>query len=65
MALMIFALNYNIPRKIRELQLIKAFKVPFINYNIPRKIRELQFAYAILLSIPIITYQEKLGNYNQ
>ena len=35
-----------------------------IHYNIPRKIRELQLDLNTLLSPPIITYQEKLGNYN-
>ena len=34
------------------------------NYNIPRKIRELQFENYWLGALWIITYQEKLGNYN-
>ena len=34
------------------------------NYNIPRKIRELQFRAESPLDPIIITYQEKLGNYN-
>ena len=34
------------------------------HYNIPRKIRELQFLPFDRISIGIITYQEKLGNYN-
>ena len=34
------------------------------NYNIPRKIRELQSEPNTGNTIYIITYQEKLGNYN-
>ena len=34
--------NYNITRKIRELQLATVIIVPIADYNIPRKIRELQ-----------------------
>ena len=34
------------------------------NYNIPRKIRELQSLSQRVNTYPIITYQEKLGNYN-
>ena len=37
------ALNYNIPRKIRELQLMLIPIRHIKNYNIPRKIRELQY----------------------
>ena len=55
---------YNIPRKIRELQ-SSFFKNSLrANYNIPRKIRELQLLTLMLLLLIIITYQEKLGNYN-
>ena len=35
--------NYNIPRKIRELQFPLRVMISMIDYNIPRKIRELQF----------------------
>ncbi len=35
------------------------------NYNIPRKIRELQYTAYITHFSVIITYQEKLGNYNR
>ena len=35
------------------------------NYNIPRKIRELQSAIIATTATLIITYQEKLGNYNK
>ena len=41
--------NYNIPRKIRELQLVPLFFYVFFNYNIPRKIRELQSMAALFL----------------
>ncbi len=34
------------------------------DYNIPRKIRELQFWGGAPMRFLIITYQEKLGNYN-
>ena len=34
------------------------------HYNIPRKIRELQCVYTAYDLDRIITYQEKLGNYN-
>ena len=34
-------------------------------YNIPRKIRELQSQTCQLIDGAIITYQEKLGNYNK
>ena len=34
------------------------------DYNIPRKIRELQFGLESNHYLLIITYQEKLGNYN-
>ena len=34
------------------------------NYNIPRKIRKLQCNPSDYNDISIITYQEKLGNYN-
>ena len=34
--------NYNIPRKIRELQFGSAKNYQWLYYNIPRKIRELQ-----------------------
>ena len=34
------------------------------NYNIPRKIRELQYISGASPTASIITYQEKLGNYN-
>ena len=36
-----------------------------IDYNIPRKIRELQSIVTYVILILIITYQEKLGNYNR
>ena len=36
-----------------------------IHYNIPRKIRELQYCCNFCNSFCIITYQEKLGNYNK
>ena len=32
-------MDYNIPRKIRELQLVGAFYADSSNYNIPRKIK--------------------------
>ena len=35
-----------------------------MHYNIPRKIRELQFPLLTVIILFIITYQEKLGNYN-
>ena len=35
-----------------------------VDYNIPRKIRELQYDFATNVRVGIITYQEKLGNYN-
>ena len=57
-------LNYNIPRKIRELQSPLFPLVQSSYYNIPRKIRELQFKSYWLGALWIITYQEKLGNYN-
>ena len=56
--------NYNIPRKIRELQSPNRIIALSYNYNIPRKIRELQFESLISTVLKIITYQEKLGNYN-
>ena len=34
------------------------------DYNIPRKIRELQCVNVFSVLLTIITYQEKLGNYN-
>ena len=34
--------NYNIPRKIRELQQLEDYVLQLQHYNIPRKIRELQ-----------------------
>lgn len=36
---------YNIPRKIRELQLMVKNSVEGVNYNIPRKIRFLRYLY--------------------
>ena len=35
-------IDYNIPRKIRELQLNSPIEANSLYYNIPRKIRELQ-----------------------
>ena len=57
-------INYNIPRKIRELQYSGYCVLVCKNYNIPRKIRELQLKTSEYHSSSIITYQEKLGNYN-
>ena len=37
-----FIVHYNIPRKIRELQLLGAIGCDLADYNISRKIRELQ-----------------------
>ena len=56
--------NYNIPRKIRELQFAYASTGQPTDYNIPRKIRELQSRKNSVELLLIITYQEKLGNYN-
>ena len=39
-------------------------RAEIFHYNIPRKIRELQSSGVFLDSLQIITYQEKLGNYN-
>ena len=36
----------------------------YTDYNIPRKIRELQYLGLCNVKNIIITYQEKLGNYN-
>ena len=57
-------MNYNIPRKIRELQLDLLNTAFEYDYNIPRKIRELQRICSADGIRKIITYQEKLGNYN-
>ena len=58
------SVDYNIPRKIRELQSRFQRMVSINYYNIPRKIRELQFVDVKGQTNYIITYQEKLGNYN-
>ena len=55
---------YNIPRKIRELQFTVIHPFFALYYNIPRKIRELQSIPMPKANLTIITYQEKLGNYN-
>ena len=60
----LFDCYYNIPRKIRELQCSAVWGYNPSDYNIPRKIRELQFFVSKAEYIIIITYQEKLGNYN-
>ena len=41
--------NYNIPRKIRELQQLEDYVLQLQHYNIPRKIRELQHKHMIVL----------------
>ena len=43
---------------------MRQYLVSTLNYNIPRKIRELQSWSLRGRTEHIITYQEKLGNYN-
>ena len=50
-----FKPDYNIPRKIRELQLLYLLLPSGFYYNIPRKIRELQ-------SVSLVTVSSKYYN---
>ena len=54
MVISILRVNYNIPRKIRELQCMSRGAQGAFDYNIPRKIRELQFV--MVISILRVNY---------
>ena len=51
-------MNYNIPKKIRELQFLNGSAFFTKNYNIPKKIRELQLKTGTGCYGVIITYQK-------
>ena len=56
--------NYNIPRKIRELQYSTAIFEPLMIITYQEKLGNYNLLTLLYGVIKIITYQEKLGNYN-